>query len=345
MEEEKIRLSEYCSAAGCGCKISSDVLGTILFSGKKMDQSKKIYVDNSNFDDAAAIEINEKELLLSTADFFTPIVDDAFEFGRIAAANSVSDIYAMGGYPVMALSILGWPLSKLSAGIASEVIQGAEALCSTIELSISGGHSIESPEPFFGLSVNGLVEKNRLKKNRGALPGDKIFLTKPLGAGILATAVKKKIIEMIDYQNLLKSLTRVNSIGRVLSQFEKVHCMTDVTGFGLCGHLIEVCRGSNVTANIFFDQIPVMSNLQHYISAGSVPGGTSKNRRSFSYYVQKKDIHIDEILYDPQTNGGILLFCSPDLELEVSRLLEDENLHFNVVGEVLPVSECFVKVI
>ncbi|MDH4200939.1 MAG: selenide, water dikinase SelD [Spirochaetia bacterium] len=332
----EVQLTQFSSASGCGCKIDAVRLKNILsIPDKGILPDKNLFVGNDNNEDAAAYFIDDQNLLLSTIDFFTPVVDDAYEFGFIAAANAMSDIFAMGGTPVFALSVLGWPLKDLSDEVARRVVSGATDACASVNIRIAGGHSIENREPVFGLSVNGLVKRNHIKLNKGARPGDLIFLTKPLGAGILTTAIKRKIILENDYKILLKSLKRINTIGADFGKINGINAMTDVTGFGFAGHLIEVCKGSGVTARLFADKLPRLLDLQPYIDKESLPGGLHKNWKNYSGEISP-DLHAHrEMLADPQTNGGLLVAVAPSAVQETTRVMQDYGIPFiEPVGEM-----------
>lgn len=335
-----VRLTQFSSGAGCGCKISPKVLDEILAgTGDAAPPDSRLIIGNEMRDDAAAWLLDDGEtLLLSTTDFFMPIVDDPFDFGRIAAANAISDIYAMGGRPVLALAVLGWPVDKLPPEVAREVIRGARSICAEAAITLAGGHSIDSPEPIFGLAVNGLVKRGHLKANEGARSGDRLFLTKPLGVGILATAEKKGKLLPQDIGKAADSMTRLNSIGAKLSALEAVHAMTDVTGFGLFGHLLEMCRASKVSAEINFASIPQISDLAGYLTQGMAPGGTRRNWASYGDAIDCPDEIRRAILCDPQTSGGLLVAVDPTALAEVEEVFKTHGLAIDVrpVGTIRP---------
>ena len=308
-----IRLTKYSSGAGCGCKIAPKVLDEILAgTGDPASADARLLIGNDLRDDAAAWLLDDGEtVLLATTDFFMPIVDDPFDFGRIAAANAISDIYAMGGRPALALAVLGWPIDKLPPEVAREVIRGARAVCAEASITLAGGHSIDSPEPIFGLAVNGLVKRSNLKANEGARPGDLLFLTKPLGVGILATAEKKGLLRPEDVGKAAASMVRLNSIGAKFALLESVHAMTDVTGFGLFGHLLEMCRAGKVSAELEFSAVPQLGDLAHYLNQGMAPGGTRRNWASYGGAIDCPVERRHEILSDPQTSGGLLVAVDP----------------------------------
>ncbi|MDQ6890555.1 MAG: selenide, water dikinase SelD, partial [Bacteroidota bacterium] len=255
-QKPSIKLTQYSHGAGCGCKISPRVLDKILKSNLAIPDNKNLIVGNNTKDDAAVYDLGNGTALISTTDFFMPIVDDPFEFGRIASANAISDVYAMGGKPVLAIAILGWPVNILSPDIAQKVIEGSRSICLEAGIPLAGGHSIDSPEPIFGLSVNGLVPIKNVKQNNKAQEGDLLFLTKPLGVGILTTAEKKGLLLNEHIGIAAKQMMQLNSAGELLGALEGVHAMTDVTGFGLLGHLLEMAEGSGVSAVIYFGKVP-----------------------------------------------------------------------------------------
>lgn len=267
-----VRLTEYSHGAGCGCKIAPKVLEEILKTKGAQFLYPDLLVGNETKDDAAVFAIDDERAIISTTDFFMPIVDDPYDFGAIASVNAISDIYAMGGKPIMAISILGWPVDVLSADIAGLVIDGARDICSKAGIPLAGGHSIDSKEPIFGLAVTGLVDRNDIKSNNSATPGCELFLTKPLGIGILTTANMNKIADQADFQKAVDQMMILNDIGLELSQVPGVMAMTDVTGFGLLGHLIEVCEASQVSAEIEYAKIPVIPAVEKYIAQKSIPG-------------------------------------------------------------------------
>ncbi len=268
--------------------------------------------------------------LLSTADFFMPIVDDAFDFGRVAAANAISDVYAMGGKPVLALAILGWPLEHLPPELASKVIDGARTVCEEAGITLAGGHTIDNKEPLFGLAVNGLVTTQHLKRNNTARQGDLLFITKPLGTGILATAKKKKLLSPEHYDALVAQLCTLNKIGEVLGKSSGVHAMTDVTGFGLLGHLLEMAEGSGLSAELWYNKVPAMKGAADYISKGAIPDATFRNWNAYQAKVDfAEGVNVTEafsLLPDPQTNGGLLLAADPASRDEICELLRANGL-------------------
>jgi selenide,water dikinase len=310
---ERVRLTEYSHGGGCGCKIAPEYLERIL--GFDLiptgDTVRKPLVGNATRDDAAIYDLGGGMGLLCTTDFFMPIVDDPFDFGRIAAANALSDIYAMGGSPLGAIAILGWPVKKLSTEAAQLVLKGACKKCEEAGIVVAGGHSIDNPEPIFGLAVNGLVDLACIKRNSTAEEGDLLFLTKPLGVGILSTAGKKEVLREEDYRRALEVMLKLNSVGARFGKFEGVRAMTDVTGFGLLGHLAEMCGASGLTAKLHFEEVPLLPNLEYYIERGCVTGGSVRNLKSYGHKVRARSEFERVVLSDPQTNGGLLVAVKP----------------------------------
>jgi selenide, water dikinase len=310
--DSPVRLTQYSHGAGCGCKISPKVLTEILSQSITEFKDPRLLVGNNTLDDAAVYEIDNEQVIISTTDFFMPIVDDPFDFGGIAAVNAMSDIYAMGGTPVMALAILCWPLSLLSAEIAGQVIEGAKRACARAGIVIAGGHSIDGPEPIFGLAVTGMAQKKQIRQNCTATNGCELYLTKPLGIGILSTAQKKGALLEKDLATSRELMLTINTIGKELGNLEGVKAMTDVTGFGLLGHLIEMCEGSNLSAKINFHDIPMLPNIEYYIEEKTFPGGTFRNFDSYGHKVSPMTDEVKCILCDPQTSGGLLIAVSPE---------------------------------
>jgi selenide,water dikinase len=322
MNQDSIKLTQYSHGAGCGCKISPKVLDEILKSNIVLPDNDKLLVGNHSKDDAAVYDLGHGTALISTTDFFMPIVDDAFDFGRIAAANSISDVYAMGGKPILAIAILGWPVEKLSTELAYKIIEGGRNICVAAGIPLAGGHSIDSPEPIFGLAVTGIVPIENLKKNNTAREGDYLFLTKPLGVGILSTAQKRGLLKAEHLQVMIEQMTTLNKIGEELGKISGVNAMTDVTGFGLLGHLIEMTEGSGLSAEIYYDKLPVAEGVKDYIAQRIFPDATTRNWNSYSDKVKfEKGVNVMEaftLLPDPQTNGG-LLFSVKEESLEKVR--------------------------
>jgi selenide,water dikinase len=330
----EIKLTEFTHGGGCGCKIAPAVLKEIL-NGKLSSSSNNLLIGNSTNDDAAAYDLGNGTALISTTDFFMPIVDDAFTFGKIAAVNAISDVYAMGGKPIMALALLGWPVDKLPAQLASDVLDGAREACSEAGISLAGGHSIDNLEPLFGLSVNGIIDIKNLKRNIGAQEGDLIYLTKPLGVGIISSAVKKKIASQEESQMIIDLMSSPNKIGAAFGELDYVNAMTDVTGFGLLGHLIEMAEGSELSAELWFNKVPTlpMGSLQPFIDQYAYPSNTFKNFSSYGSKVSQLDRIQLPILCDPQTSGGLLVAINPAFKDSFETVLKDAELRATAIGQ------------
>jgi selenide, water dikinase len=322
--QQEFKLTEYSKGGGCGCKIAPSVLEQIVRTENKFP-FRDLLVGNDSNDDAAVYQINGDTAIISTTDFFMPIVDDAFDFGRIAAANSISDIYAMGGTPMMAIAILGWPIDRLPVHVAQRVLEGARAVCKEVNIPLAGGHSIDSNDPIFGLAVTGSTPLRHLKKNNTARAGDVLFLTKPIGVGIVSTSVKRKLIKEEHYEALVRQLTTVNTIGEALGKIEGVHAMTDVTGFGLLGHLTEMAEGSAVSAELDYRSVKRVPGVEEYIQQKTIPGATARNWNSYVNKVQiENGVDAAEarlLLADPQTNGGLLVAVAEGAVDEVRAIL------------------------
>ncbi len=337
-EEQAIKLTHYSHGAGCGCKISPKILDEILSGSFAMPDNKKLLVGNHSKDDAAVYDMGNGTAIISTTDFFMPVVDDPFEFGRIAAANAISDVYAMGGRPLLAIAILGWPVNKLSPSVAKKVIEGGKSICAEAGIPLAGGHSIDSPEPIFGLAVNGLVDIKNIKQNNTAKAGDILYLTKPLGVGILTTAEKKGLLKPEHAGMAARQMMQLNKPGEALGKMKAVNAMTDVTGFGLLGHLTEMAEGSNLSAVIAnMNLIPLINNdLEYYISNHCVPGGTQRNWDSYGHKISFSNISEAKkeiakcILADPQTSGGLLIAVDPGAVKELELLLKEYDLEKHI---------------
>lgn len=322
---EEIKLTHYSHGTGCGCKIAPAVLDEILKSKFVAPPNDKLIVGNSSKDDAAVFDIGNGQALISTTDFFMPIVDDAFDFGKIASANAISDVYAMGGKPLLAVAILGWPINKLSTELAQQVIEGARKICSEAGIPLAGGHSIDSPEPIFGLAVTGIIDLKNLKQNNTAKAGDLIYLTKKIGVGILSTAEKKNLLKEEHKGIAANQMMQLNKLGEKLGTLKGVTAMTDVTGFGLLGHLIEMAEGANLSAEIHYSKIPLIEDLSFYITQMCVPDNSFRNWSSYDPKVS--GITGDSLLTlcDPQTNGGLLITVNADSKDEFEKLLRTEG--------------------
>ncbi|WP_041672260.1 selenide, water dikinase SelD [Sulfurimonas denitrificans] len=342
---EEIKLTEYSHGAGCGCKISPMLLDEIL----KTDISSTLYpqllVGNEHKDDAAAYDLGNGTSVLSTTDFFMPIVDDAFTFGRIAATNALSDIYAMGGKPLMAISIFGWPIEKLSSEVARQVIDGGRAACEDAGIPLAGGHSIDSPEPIFGLAVTGIVDNKNLMKNSSATDDCYIFITKSIGIGILTTAQKQKKIEDGDIDVAIEAMATLNRAGAIFATLDSVLTMTDVTGFGLLGHLSEVCEASGISANIWFEKVPLLQNVEKYRAQGCIPGGSRKNFMSYGHKISQISDRQREILCDAQTSGGLLVFVKKSGLDEFYKSAKEFGLNLEPIGETTPRRKHVIEVL
>jgi selenide,water dikinase len=337
MDSNTIKLTQFSPAAGCGCKLSPETLREILTPVEVdalEDSTSPLLVGNSSRDDAAAVDIGGGRALLSTTDFFTPIVDDPFEFGQISATNAISDIYAMGGHPTVAIAILGWPVDKLAPAIASRVLAGARQTCREAGIALAGGHSIDISEPIFGLAVSGLVDIERLKQNNTAQNGDTVFLTKPLGVGIISTAIKREKAQASDVELASQSMRLLNRIGPSLAEINGVNALTDVTGFGLAGHLTEIMAASALDADINWSQIPTLPNLEYYVEEECVPGGTGRNYTSIKKHLPPLNPTQRAILCDPQTSGGLLVTAQPEAVDHVSKVLKDAGLPFSPIGRL-----------
>jgi len=331
----EIKLTEYSHGAGCGCKISPQVLDTILKSQLTLATDDNLLVGNSSKDDAAVYDMGNGVGIISTTDFFMPIVDDAFDFGRIAATNAISDVYAMGGKPMMAIAILGWPVNRLAPEIAQQVIDGGRQACADAGIQLAGGHSIDSPEPIFGLAVTGSVLLEHLKKNNTATVGCKLFLTKPLGIGIMSTAQKQKILKP-EHRNIARDLMcELNSFGERIARLTGVTALTDVTGFGLLGHLTEICEGSGVKAELNFDKVPVIPEAWDYLKQGAIPGGCLRNFDSYGHKISALTEQQQFVLCDPQTSGGLLIAVTPESEADLTQLAQQQGFNLQELGRLV----------
>lgn len=333
---ENIRLTQYSHGAGCGCKISPAVLDEILNKQAHQQTFKQLLVGNHSNDDAAVYDMGNGTATISTTDFFMPIVDDPEDFGGIASVNAISDVYAMGGSPLMAIAILGWPVNKIPAYIAGKVLDGSRRACAEAGIPLAGGHSIDSPEPIFGLAVTGSVDIRNLKKNDSAHEGDFLFLTKKLGIGIITTAQKKGIVQEAHLAEARQSMLTLNRIGEKLGTFPYVHALTDVTGFGLLGHLTEMCEGSRLSAEINFEQIPRFSFLDEYVAQKSMPGGTQRNWDSYGSKISEISDYQRSILADPQTSGGLLVSVAQDKVEEFQQKMLAQGFHLQAFGRMVP---------
>ena len=328
----KYNLTEYSHGAGCGCKLSPGVLTDILATNEKAPVFEHLLVGNDHRDDAAVVDLDGKTAIVSTTDFFMPIVDDPFDFGAIAATNAISDIYAMGAEPIMAIAILGWPIDKIPASVASEVLKGGRDVCTAAGIPLAGGHSIDAPEPIFGLAVTGKVAVDHIKKNMGGKPGDLLYLTKPLGIGTVTTAQKKKLAEAEDLQKARASMLTLNKIGQDLGALSYVNAITDVTGFGLAGHLLELCDAGNTAALLYQDKIPVFDFVEKYVQQGCIPGGTNRNWKTYGHRLKLKDPGFYQIIADPQTSGGLLIAVNKTARNDFENFMQERNMQVEVIG-------------
>ena len=333
---DPIRLTQFSHGAGCGCKLSPAVLHEILSGVDRSETFTNLLIGNDTKDDAAVVDLGDGTGIISTTDFFMPIVDDPRTFGRIAAANAISDVYAMGGTPLMAIAILGWPLGKIPEEVASEDVDGGRAICSEAGIPLAGGHSIDSPDPIFGLAVTGRVPIDRLKANASAQPGDCLYLTKGIGVGMLTTAQKKGLVDAADLELAVASMQQLNSIGADVAAIPGVNAMTDVTGFGLLGHLVEMCEGSGWKARVDASAVPTLAGtrLKEYHAAGCVPGGSKRNWASYGHRVDSIEGFERDLMCDPQTSGGLLISVSPESAQEVEQVLATAGLPSRCIGNM-----------
>jgi selenide, water dikinase len=312
---ERIRLTEFSHGGGCGCKIAPAVLSEILASTPIRGLPKDLLVGTETADDAAIYRLNDSQALVATTDFFTPIVDDPFDFGRIAATNAISDVYAMGGRPIFALAIVGMPLEKLPVAVIQKILEGGESVCAAAGIPIAGGHSIDTLEPIYGLVALGLVHPQKVKRNSSATPGDVLILGKPLGIGILSAALKKSKLSAAGYRAMLDWTTRLNTPGEGLADLPGVHALTDVTGFGLAGHLLEILRGSKLAGEVEFDTLPVIPEALDWVKQGVATGASERNWNGYGHEVALPQGFADwkrKLISDPQTSGGLLVSCAAD---------------------------------
>ncbi|MBM7059641.1 selenide, water dikinase SelD [Pseudomonas sp. UL073] len=342
---EPIRLTQYSHGAGCGCKISPKVLDVILAGSGAQSLDPRLWVGNASRDDAAVYALDEARGVVSTTDFFMPIVDDPFDFGRIAATNAISDIYAMGGQPLLAIAILGWPVNVLAPEVAREVVAGGRAACEAAGIPLAGGHSIDAPEPIFGLAVTGVVDKVHLKRNDTARLGDRLYLTKPLGIGILTTAEKQAKLRPEDVGLARDWMCTLNTPGTRFGRLAGVSAMTDVTGFGLLGHLIEMADGSGLTARLQYARVPRLPGVEHYLAAGCVPGGTHRNFDSYGDKLAPLDEAHKLLLCDPQTSGGLLVAVTAAGEAEFLGVATELGLALQPIGELVERQRYAVEVV
>jgi len=340
-----IKLTQYSHGAGCGCKISPKVLTTILHSNIAPIIDRNLLVGNESRDDAAVYDMGNGTAIISTTDFFMPIVDDPFTFGKIAATNAISDIYAMGGKPLLAIAILGWPITKIDPEIAQMVIEGGRQACKEAGIILAGGHSIDSPEPIFGLAVTGQVDINQLKRNDTATEGCRLYLTKPLGVGIFTTAQKQGKLKEEHAHIAVESMTELNNIGQEFAKINGIKAMTDVTGFGLLGHLAEMCEGSNLSAIIEYEKVPRFAGVDEYINQNCIPGGTHRNWDSYGHQILLKEESHKAILCDPQTSGGLLIAVEDSAIKEVEKIFKDHKIETLSLGYLTARKNILIEVV
>jgi selenide, water dikinase len=331
-----VRLTEYSHGAGCGCKIAPAVLTQILERVGPGVADPRLLVGHGQRDDAAVYALDDERAIISTTDFFMPIVDDPADFGGIAATNAISDIYAMGGTPILAIAILGWPVERLGPEIAGEVVRGASEACARAGISLAGGHSIDAPEPIFGLAVTGTARRADIRTNAQARVGCELYLTKPLGIGVLATAQKRGVLREDDFVVMRDMMLTLNDVGTELAQLEAVATMTDVTGFGLLGHLLELCEGSGVSADVRFEAVPRLAALPYYLAQKTVPGGTMRNFASYGHKVSALTDEQKLVLCDPQTSGGLLVAVHPGGREDFLRATRGRGLELEPFGRLAP---------
>jgi selenide,water dikinase len=340
-----IQLTKYSHGAGCGCKISPKVLSTILQSTIQPIVDQNLLVGNDSRDDAAVYDMGNGEAIISTTDFFMPIVDDPFTFGRIAAVNAISDVYAMGGTPFLAIAILGWPVDKLAPEVAQRVLDGGRQACKEAGILLAGGHSIDNPEPIFGLAVTGRVPIGKLKRNDTATEGCRLYLTKPLGVGVLSTAQKQGKLKPEHAHIAPESMSQLNNIGEKLAGVTGVRAMTDVTGFGLLGHLTEMCEGSRLSAEIYLDKLPRFPEVDAYIALNCIPGGTHRNWDSYGEHITLKSESDKLLLCDPQTSGGLLIAVDDSGIVAVEHLLSSHGFSTEPIGVMVGQKEKLIQVL
>jgi len=310
------------------------VLSDILGAHDNLPVFEQLLVGTETKDDAAVVDLDGQTAIVSTTDFFMPIVDDPFDFGAIAATNALSDIYAMGATPMMAIAILGWPIDKIPASVAGEVLKGGRDVCTKAGIPLAGGHSIDAPEPIFGLAVTGKVPVNQIKKNSGGKAGDLLYLTKPIGIGIVTTAQKKKVVEPRDLETAKASMLTLNRIGQELSQLPHVHGLTDVTGFGLGGHLVELCDAGQVSATLYSDRIPLFDFVEKYIALDCIPGGTGRNWKTYGHQIKLENKDFFKIIADPQTSGGLLITVQPEFQEIFEEFMHSNGFELKPIGKL-----------
>ena len=334
-----IRLTQFSHGGGCGCKIAPGVLEQILGKSGAALLPKQLLVGIETADDAAVYQINEHQAIVATTDFFMPIVDDPFDFGAIAATNAISDVYAMGGKPLFALALVGMPVNQLPLPVIRKILEGGESVCTRAGIPIAGGHTIDSVEPIYGLVAIGLVDPKKVKRNAGARAGDVLILGKPLGVGIYSAALKKESLSAEQYARFIASTTKLNTPGTALSDLDAVHALTDVTGFGLAGHLLEICKGSKLGARIDFSRVPLLPGALDMAREGTFTGASGRNWSGYGEHVTLEAPLGDEeqrLLTDPQTSGGLLVSCAPIVVDQVLKIFADEGFDdAAIIGEMV----------
>lgn len=343
-----IKLTQYSHGGGCGCKIAPALLSEILGQVSASHAFPDLLVGTETSDDAAVYRLNDQQAIVATTDFFMPIVDDPYDFGRIAATNALSDVYAMGGRPILALAVVGMPVDKLPVEVIRRILEGGQSVCAAAGIPIAGGHSIDAPEPIYGLVALGVVHPQRVKRNDQARPGDRLILGKGLGIGIMSAALKKGRLDEAGYREMVASTTQLNTPGALLAEMPGVHALTDVTGFGLLGHLLEICRGSRLGARLEWDRLPILPGVTALVQAGFAPGAADRNWASYGQAVRLPADFPEwrrKLLCDPQTSGGLLVACAPEAVEEVMALFAREGFaHAAEIG-TLSAGEVSVQVV
>ena len=343
-----IRLSTLAHGGGCGCKLAPAVLQDLLSDQPIMQPFSQLLVGTETGDDAAVWQLDDENCVIATTDFFMPMVDDPFDFGRIAATNAISDVYAMGGTPIMALAILGMPVNKMPAEMIREILKGGSSICAEAGIPVAGGHSIDAPEPIYGLAVIGTCKLSHLRKNSGARPGDRLILTKAIGVGIYSAAFKKQELDSAGYEEMMASVTLLNRVGAELGKDDAVHAVTDVTGFGILGHALEMARGSNAGITLDYAALPFLHQAEHLAQGGFVTGASTRNWASYGHDVRLPGDHPlwkQQLLTDPQTSGGLLVSCAPaEAERLVNSIRAAGYPSARIVGEVTDDAGCVTVV-
>ncbi|MEO1765897.1 selenide, water dikinase SelD [Thiobacter aerophilum] len=344
----EIKLTHYSHGGGCGCKIAPALLSEILGQVSLTHAFPDLLVGTETSDDAAVYRLNAEQAIVATTDFFMPIVDDPYDFGRIAATNALSDVYAMGGRPILALAVVGMPVDKLPVEVIRRILEGGSSVCSAAGIPIAGGHSIDAPEPIYGLVALGVVHPQRVKRNDQAQPGDRLILGKGLGVGIMSAALKKGRLDAAGYRQMVASTTQLNTPGAALAEMPGVHALTDVTGFGLLGHLLEICRGSRLGAELEWNRLPILPGVEALAQAGFAPGAADRNWASYGQAVRLPADWPEwrrKLLCDPQTSGGLLVACAPEAVDEVMALFAREGFGYAAEIGALMAGEVSVRVV